>query len=223
MSEAAVELRGVARRYGELTILKGVDLMVMPGEMVGLLGPSGSGKSSLLHVAGLLERPSEGSVAIEGQDTAKLSDNALTALRRDRIGFVYQFHHLLPEFDALRNVEVPMMMAGASARAAGERAKGLLDALGLGERLSHQPAQLSGGEKQRVAIARALANEPGLLLADEPTGNLDTETSERVFAELLSAIRERGLAAVVATHDRNLAGRMDRVLTIRGKRLAAVE
>ena len=219
MSEPVLAMSGIARRYGELTVLKDTGLTLARGEMVALLGPSGSGKSSLLHMAGLLERPTEGRVSIEGRDTASLSDKAATALRRDRIGFVYQFHHLLPEFDALRNVEIPLMMAGAGRAAARERASALLAQLGLGERLHHQPAQLSGGEKQRVAIARALANDPALLLADEPTGNLDAETSGRVFDLLLVAIRERGLAALIATHDRALAAKMDRVLTIEGRRL----
>lgn len=222
MSSSTLELSGIVRRYGGLSVLDGADLTVMPGETVALLGPSGSGKSSLLHVAGLLERPTAGEVVIEGQRTSALSDDAATALRRDRVGFVYQFHHLLPEFDALRNVEIPMLMAGRKPKDAASRAEDLLAALGLGERLSHQPAQLSGGEKQRVAIARALANEPGLLLADEPTGNLDQETSARVFDELRGIIAARGLSAVIATHDRGLAGRMDRVLRIEGKKLVAV-
>ena len=223
MSSPTLELSGITRRYGDLSVLEGADLTVMPGETVALLGPSGSGKSSLLHVAGLLERPTAGEVVIEGQRTATLSDDAATALRRDRVGFVYQFHHLLPEFDALRNVEIPMLMAGRRPKEAGQRAEDLLAALGLGERLTHQPAQLSGGEKQRVAIARALANEPGLLLADEPTGNLDQETSARVFDELRGIIAARSLSAVIATHDRKLAGRMDRVLRIEGRRLVPVE
>ena len=222
-SPPTLELSGIARRYGELSVLEGAELTVMPGETVALLGPSGSGKSSLLHVAGLLERPSAGEVVIEGQRTSDLSDDAATALRRDRVGFVYQFHHLLAEFDALRNVEIPMLMAGRRPKEAGRRAEDLLASLGLGQRLTHQPAQLSGGEKQRVAIARALANEPALLLADEPTGNLDQETSGRVFEELRGIIAARGLSAVIATHDRRLAGRMDRVLRIEGKRLVPVE
>ena len=219
MSDAALRLEGIARHYGDLVVIDSASLSLARGEIVGLLGPSGSGKSSLLHVAGLLERPTAGTVEIDGRSVDGLSDPARTALRRERIGFVYQFHHLLPEFDALRNVEIPMMMAGMRAGAAATRARALLGELGLAERADHQPAQLSGGEKQRVAIARALANEPGLLLADEPTGNLDVETSGRVFETLMGQIRGRGLAALVATHDRNLARQMDRVLTIRDKRL----
>ena len=223
MSEAALSLRGIARHYGDLVVLESASLTLARGEIVGLLGPSGSGKSSLLHVAGLLERPTGGAVEIDGRSVDGLSDQARTALRRDRIGFVYQFHHLLPEFDALRNVEIPLMMAGMRAGAAADRARALLGDLGLAERTAHQPAELSGGEKQRVAIARALANEPGLLLADEPTGNLDVETSARVFEMLMGQIRGRGLAALVATHDRNLARQMDRVMTIREKRLVELD
>ena len=223
MSDAALTLSGVSRHYGELVVLEDANLRLARGEIVGLLGPSGSGKSSLLHVAGLLERPTGGTVEIEGRAANGLSDEARTALRRDRLGFVYQFHHLLPEFDALRNVEIPLMMAGMRASDAAGRARAILDDLGLGERTTHQPAELSGGEKQRVAIARALANEPAVLLADEPTGNLDVETSARVFATLMTLIRGRGLAALVATHDRSLARQMDRVMTIRDKRLVEVK
>ena len=219
MSDAALILSGVSRHYGELVVLEDATLRLARGEIVGLLGPSGSGKSSLLHVAGLLERPTGGTVEIEGCAADGLSDEARTAVRRDRLGFVYQFHHLLPEFDALRNVEIPLMMAGMRAGPAAVRARAILGDLGLGERTTHQPAELSGGEKQRVAIARALANEPAVLLADEPTGNLDVETSARVFGTLMAQIRGRGLAALVATHDRSLAGQMDRVMTIRNKRL----
>ena len=223
MSDAALTLDGIARHYGDLVVLEAASLTLARGEIVALLGPSGSGKSSLLHVAGLLERPTGGTVEIDGRSVDGLSDQARTALRRDRIGFVYQFHHLLPEFDALRNVEIPMMMAGTGTKAAADRARSLLHDLGLGDRTTHQPAELSGGEKQRVAIARALANEPGLLLADEPTGNLDVETSARVFDTLMGQIRGRGLAALVATHDRSLARQMDRVLTIKDRRLVVLD
>ena len=219
-----LDLAGIVRRYGEeLTILDGADLTVAPGEMVGLLGPSGSGKSSLLHIAGLLEKPTAGRVVIDGQDTTDLGDRGLTALRRDKIGFVYQFHHLLPEFTALRNAAFPRLIAGEAAGKAMTRATELLTTLGLGERLDHQPAQLSGGEKQRVAIARALANDPSLLLADEPTGNLDVDTSATVFGNLVELVRSRGVGAIIATHDRGLAAQMDRVVVIESKKLVERE
>ncbi|WOI54389.1 ABC transporter ATP-binding protein [Parvularcula sp. LCG005] len=221
--QVAAQLTGIRRSFGDLTVLDGADLTVRRGEMVGLLGPSGSGKSSLLHIAGLLEKPSAGTVMIDGRDTSAASEKELTALRRHKIGFVYQFHHLLPEFNALKNVEFPMLIAGTKPSVATERATALLTTLGLAERLTHQPAQLSGGEKQRVAIARALANEPALLLADEPTGNLDVDTSGRVFDSLLRLVRASGLAAIVATHDRSLAARMDRVVTIQNKKLVQID
>jgi lipoprotein-releasing system ATP-binding protein len=214
-----LELIGIDRRYGELTIFEGLDLTLERGGATALLGSSGSGKSSLLHIAGLLEKPSGGRVLIEGQDTAALGDGGRTALRRVKIGFVYQFHHLLPEFSALRNVMIPALIAGSGKAAAEERAKELLVRLGLGERLGHQPAQLSGGEKQRVAIARALINKPALLLADEPTGNLDQETSARVFELFLALTREEGVALMMATHDRELASRLPRTLRIEDKQL----
>ncbi|MCQ8185606.1 ABC transporter ATP-binding protein [Parvularcula maris] len=214
-----LELIGVDRRYGELTIFEGLDLTLERGGATALLGSSGSGKSSLLHIAGLLEKPSGGRVLIEGQDTAALGDGGRTALRRVKIGFVYQFHHLLPEFSALRNVMIPALIAGSGKGAAEERAKELLVRLGLGERLGHQPAQLSGGEKQRVAIARALINKPALLLADEPTGNLDQETSARVFELFLGLTREEGVALMMATHDQELAARLPRTLRIEDKHL----
>ncbi len=219
----ALSLRGIVRRFGDqLTVLDGADLELKNGEMVGLLGPSGSGKSSLLHIAGLLEPPSAGEVAINGESTKGLSETARTRIRRDRIGFVYQFHYLLPEFTAEMNVAMPMLIAGEAEGAALSRARELLTTLGLEERLHHQPAQLSGGEKQRVAIARALANRPIVLLADEPTGNLDVDTSARVFDALLALVRSEGLAAIIATHDRTLAARMDRTLAISNKRLEDV-
>jgi lipoprotein-releasing system ATP-binding protein len=196
-------------------VLNGVDLDLMPGELVGLVGPSGSGKSSLLHAAALLERPEAGSIEISGQDALALSERERTQRRRIDIGFVYQFHHLLPEFDALDNVALPLLIDGQGQSSARERAKFGLENLGLGERLSHRPGQLSGGEQQRVAIARALVNNPKLVLADEPTGNLDPNTSDQVFQALVSACRNAGAAALVATHNLSLAESMDRVVTLK--------
>lgn len=214
-----LRLDQVVRSYGDLLILDGVDLAVQRGEMVALLGPSGSGKSSLLHVAGLLEPPTSGGVFIDGEDVTGLPDTARTALRRHKVGFVYQFHHLLPEFSALDNVAFPLRIAGVTRTAAEERALELLAGLGLADRATHQPPQLSGGEKQRVAIARALANRPSLLLADEPTGNLDVGTSAKVFESLMALARAEGLGALIATHDQGLAARMDRVVTIKDRHL----
>lgn len=219
MSEPVLSIRGLERTYvtgdRRLTVLKGVDLDVFPGEVVGLIGPSGSGKSSLLHAAGLLEHPDAGRITIEGRDCSDLGDRARTRVRLGAIGFVYQFHHLLQEFTALDNVALPQMIAGRSRQAARDRALALLSGLGLAERVEHQPAQLSGGEQQRVAIARALANAPRLLLADEPTGNLDPNTSADVFANLYELAREQGVSAVVATHNLELARHMDRVVTLK--------
>ena len=216
-------LLGVTRTYrgdaGELAVLRGADLTLRAGEIVALVAPSGAGKSTLLHVAGLLDRPDGGSIMIEGRDASGLPDAARTALRRDTIGFVYQFHHLLPEFTALENIVLPQMIAARSRRAAQDRARALLTAFGLAPRLGHLPSALSGGEAQRVAIARALANQPKLLLADEPTGNLDVATAEAVFAELLAIVRNQGLAALIATHNPDLAARMDRTVTLRDGRL----
>lgn len=216
-------IRGLTRTYqtGDktLTVLDGADLDIMPGEVVGLIGPSGSGKSSLLHAAGLLERPTAGQIFIEGRDCSNLSDRVRTRVRLHTIGFVYQAHHLLPEFSALDNVALPQMIAGASRKAARERAFFLLEQLGLAERVKHQPAQLSGGEQQRVAIARALANSPRLLLADEPTGNLDPHTSAAVFENLYALARATGVAALVATHNLELARHMDRVLGLKDGKL----
>ena len=216
-------LRGVSRIYrgeaGELPVLRGADLTVHAGEIVALVAPSGAGKSTLLHVAGLLDRPDGGSVVIEGRDAGGLPDAARTAIRRDTIGFVYQFHHLLPEFSALENVVLPQMIAGRPRRVAVDRATTLLTTFGLAARLGHPPGKLSGGEQQRVAIGRALANAPKLLLADEPTGNLDVATAEAVFAELLAIVRDHGLAALIATHNPDLAARMDRTITLRDGRL----
>jgi lipoprotein-releasing system ATP-binding protein len=224
MSEPALELRRLTRSYksGEetLTILDEVDFVLNRGEMVGLVGPSGSGKSSLLHAAGLLERPTSGTVLIDGIDGWALDDGGRTGVRRSRIGFVYQFHHLLPEFDSLDNVALPLIIAGERRRVAHDTAARLLTQLGLGQRLHHQPPQLSGGEQQRVAIARALANQPKLILADEPTGNLDPTTSAAVFAALATLAREEGVAALVATHNLELAGHMDRVVSVRGGKLS---
>lgn len=222
MSEAALELRGVSRRYGDLVILQASDLVLQRGETVALLGPSGSGKSSLLHLAGLLEKPSGGEVFICGNATVALDDAARTRLRRDHLGFVYQFHHLLPEFSALDNVALPQLIRGTPRAKAEAEARRLLTALGLGERVTHQPGQLSGGEQQRTAIARALVNRPRVLLADEPTGNLDPKTSDRVFDELLSMVRAEGLSALIATHDHRLARRLDRVVIIRDQRLVEI-
>ena len=214
-----LSLRGVTRTYpvgdGQtLEVLKGIDLDLWPGEIVGLIGPSGSGKSSLLHAAGLLERPTSGEVRIDGVDCGGLNEAGRTALRLHRIGFVYQFHHLLPEFSALDKVAMPGMIAGRPATAARDRARTLLTRMGLQDRLDHQPAQMSGGEQQRVAIARALANRPGLILADEPTGNLDPVTSTAVFEALKAQVRNEGVTALVATHNLELAGHMDRVFAM---------
>lgn len=210
---AVLSLRGVRRRFvqGAAAIepLKGIDLDLPAGTLAALVGPSGTGKSTLLHIAGLLERPSEGEVLIEGRPCSKLAESERTRLRRERVGFVYQFHHLLPDFTALENVMLPRLVAGEGRGDARRHATDLLTRLGLAGRLTHRPARLSGGEQQRVAIARALANSPALLLADEPTGNLDPETSETVFAELLGAVRESGAAALIATHNPELAARMD--------------
>ncbi|MCW2273466.1 ATP-binding cassette domain-containing protein [Rhodoblastus acidophilus] len=220
-------LTGVTRRYPEgdgfLEILRGVDGMLWAGQAVALVAPSGAGKSTLLHIAGLLERPDGGVVAIDGEAASELDDRARTALRRDKIGFVYQFHHLLPEFTALENVMTPQLIAGLTKREARERAYELLDYLGLGARANHRPSELSGGEQQRVAIARAVANAPALLLADEPTGNLDPQTAEKVFSALMTLVRATGLAAVIATHNLDLAARMDRRWTLRNGLLVELE
>ena len=225
MSEV-LRLVGVTRTFpqasGTLEVFRGLDLALNPGEIVALVGPSGSGKSSLLHIAGLLEAPTGGEVFIDGLAASLLPDAERTRIRRDTIGFVYQAHHLLPEFSALENVVMPQRIAGKPRAAAQRDATHILSHLGLGERLSHRPAQLSGGEQQRVAIARALANRPKILLADEPTGNLDSKTSSGVFAALVDLVRSEGLAALVATHNLELAARMDRALVLHeGKLLDA--
>jgi lipoprotein-releasing system ATP-binding protein len=228
MSSAPVlSLRDLRRSYPSgdrtLEVLKGVDLEVHPGEIVGLIGPSGSGKSSLLHAAGLLERPTAGTVVIDGVDASKMKEGPRTRLRLRAIGFVYQFHHLLPEFTALDNVVLPQLILGRSRAEARVRAEELLTRLGLAERMHHQPAQMSGGEQQRVAIARALANQPRLILADEPTGNLDPATSGSVFQSLFDLVRIQGVAALVATHNMELAGYMDRVFALKEGHLAERE
>lgn len=216
---SVLRLDKIERAFGDLVIVSDVSLTLGRGEIVALVGPSGSGKSSLLHIAGLLEAPSAGEVYINGVATTTMSDAERTRLRRDMLGFVYQFHHLLPEFSALGNVSLPQLIAGAKLKDAEAEATRLLSALGLAERLHHQPGQLSGGEQQRTAIARALANKPDLLLADEPTGNLDPKTSDVVFDALLKLVRSEGLSAVIATHDQRLARRMDRILSIKDQRL----
>ncbi len=218
MSEAVLETRGLKRSFtqGDVTIevLRGVDLRVEPGEIVALLGPSGSGKSTLLQAVGLLEGGFEGSIRIAGREAASLDNDARTELRREALGFVYQFHHLLPDFDARENVVLPQLIKGAELAAARARADQLLSALGLGQRLDHRPSKLSGGEQQRVAVARALANRPPLVLADEPTGNLDEATADIVFAEFVTLVRGEGSAALVATHNERIAAKMDRVLRL---------
>jgi lipoprotein-releasing system ATP-binding protein len=203
-------------RQGEraLHVLAAASLQVSAGEMVALVGPSGSGKSTLMQIAGLLERPDDGSIRVAGADCTAMSDGERTRLRRGAIGFVYQYHHLLPEFSALENVVLPQMIAGVGKRDARQRGQELLSRVGLGERMEHRPARLSGGEQQRVAVARALANAPSLLLADEPTGNLDPHTSDRVFEMLSGLVRDVGLAALVATHNLDLAAQMDRTLRL---------
>jgi lipoprotein-releasing system ATP-binding protein len=218
LADAALSLQKVARTYaqgrGTLEVFSNVSLTIKPGELVALVGPSGAGKSSLLHMAGLLEAPTSGEVSVTGVDVAPLPDRERTRLRRDTIGFVYQAHHLLPEFSALENVMMPQLIAGKSRKDAAQEAKRLLELLGLGARLEHRPSELSGGEQQRVAIARALANHPRLLLADEPTGNLDPRTAAGVFDSLVQLVRSEGLAALIATHNYELATRMDRALVL---------
>ncbi len=220
-----LRLENVSRRYkegeGQLEVFRDLSMTLAAGEIVALVGPSGAGKSSLLHIAGLLEAPSAGEIYIDGVAASRLPDAERTRIRRDMIGFVYQAHHLLPEFDALENVILPQMIAGKTKAAAAQESQRLLTALGLGERLSHRPAQLSGGEQQRVAIARALANRPRILLADEPTGNLDPKTSGGVFDALLRITRAEGLAALIATHNVQLASRMDRTLMLHQGQLIA--
>ena len=223
----ALELRGVRRIFKqagtELVVLNGADLVLRPGEVVALVGPSGAGKSTMLHIAGLLERPDSGAVVIGGEDCGSFNDERRTTLRRSEIGFVYQFHHLLPEFSALENVMLPQMIAAAPRRQAREKAAGLLERVGLMPRAGHRPARLSGGEQQRVAIARALANDPRILLGDEPTGNLDHATGDSVLGTLLDLVRHTGLAALIATHNLDLARRLDRIVALEDGRLKPVD
>jgi len=225
-SPTVLKLNGVVKRFEQggrtLEVLDGARLAIAAGEVVALVGPSGSGKSTLLHVAGLLERPDAGEVAIAGTACGGLGDRDRTAMRRRTLGFVYQFHHLLPEFSALENVLMPQLIAGVGRAEARAAAMDLLDRVGLADRVGHRPGQLSGGEQQRVAIARALANKPKLLLADEPTGNLDPETSGKVFDELMVLVRQEGLAALIATHNPEIEGRMDRGVTLRAGKVEAV-
>ncbi len=226
MSDPVLKLDGVAKGYnlgtpGEVQVLRGVDLSIAPGETVALVAPSGAGKSTLLHIAGLLDTPDAGRVEIAGRDMAGRGDRARTATRRRDVGFIYQFHHLLPEFSAAENVILPQMADGAGRAQAAARATELLDRVGLSARSDHRPAALSGGEQQRVAFCRALANRPRLLLADEPTGNLDPETSDRVFDVLMALVAETGLAALIATHNLELAARMDRVLRLENGAISA--
>ncbi|MEP5151415.1 ABC transporter ATP-binding protein [Planktotalea sp.] len=227
MSDPTLELSGIAKSYNqgrenEVTVLREIDLSVNAGEIVALVAPSGAGKSTLLHIAGLLDTPDAGSVKIAGQDVTGLSDRKRTAIRREDVGFVYQFHHLLPEFTALENIVLPQLANGIAAAKAEERALDLLTRVGVSHRADHRPAALSGGEQQRVAFCRALANAPRLLLADEPTGNLDPETSDQVFAALMELVRGTGLSAVIATHNLELAGRMDRQMRLEGGALVAL-
>jgi lipoprotein-releasing system ATP-binding protein len=226
MSEPVVKLVGVERTYrqGEkhLHVLQGADLRILPGEIVALVGPSGAGKSTLLHIAGLLEDPDQGEVTVTGQECSQLSDDERTALRRTKIGFIYQFHHLLPEFSAVENIMIPLMANGIEKRRARDAAFKLVEGVGLSDRSSHRPAQLSGGEQQRVAIARALSNSPMVLLADEPTGNLDNQTALGVFQLLQELVRDRELGALVATHNLDLARKMDRILRLENGLLETV-
>jgi lipoprotein-releasing system ATP-binding protein len=220
MSKVHLDLKKVHRHYGQgetiVRVLEAADLTVLSGELVALVAPSGAGKSTLLHISGLLERPQGGEVVICGVETTALNDRARTLLRRDTVGYVYQFHHLLPEFTALENVSMPQLIAGRSQREADARSRQLLEVLGVGARASHRPSELSGGEQQRVAIARAAANRPRVILADEPTGNLDPATSDLVFEALGNLIREEGAAALIATHNHDLARRADRIVTLKG-------
>ena len=227
MSDPVLTLEGISKTYNAgkpnaVQVLDGASLSLAPGEVVALVAPSGAGKSTLLHIAGLLDTPDAGTVGIAGEAMAGLSDRRRTAVRRATVGFIYQFHHLLPEFSALENIVLPQLANGTSRKAAEARARELLGQVGVAERADHRPAALSGGEQQRVAFCRALANQPRLLLADEPTGNLDPETSDRVFGTLMELVRSTGLSALIATHNLDLAARMDRQVRLVGGRLEAV-
>ena len=225
MSDPVLDLSAIRKVYNagrpsEIIVLDALDLRVGVGEVVALVAPSGAGKSTLLHIAGLLDQPDAGQVRIAGRDMTGQSDRARTAVRRAEVGFVYQFHHLLPEFSAAENIILPQLANGTAQRAAAARAAGLLERVGLSARADHRPAALSGGEQQRVAFCRALANQPKLLLADEPTGNLDPATSDQVFRVLMDIVRETGLSALIATHNLDLAERMDRVVRLKGGQVA---
>ncbi|MEN9012032.1 MAG: ABC transporter ATP-binding protein [Yoonia sp.] len=227
MNDPILTLKGITKGYNqgkpsEVSVLQGTDLTVAKGEVVALVAPSGAGKSTLLHIAGLLDTPDAGGVQIDGQDMTKLSDRKRTAVRRNDVGFIYQFNHLLPEFTALENIVLPQLANGVSESDATIRAMDLLTRVGIAERGGHRPAALSGGEQQRVAFCRALANQPKLLLADEPTGNLDPDTSDRVFDELIDLVHGTGLAAVIATHNLELAARMDRMVRMTAGKLEAL-
>ena len=219
MSEPMLDLQGIEKGYNrgkpsEVMVLRGASITIAQGEVVALVAPSGAGKSTLLHIAGLLDVPDSGTVRLDGREMGGLSDRARTEARRNEVGFIYQFHHLLPEFSALENVVIPQLANGATKAEAEARARGLLDQVGLAARADHRPAALSGGEQQRVAFCRALANAPKLLLADEPTGNLDPGTSDQVFGVLMDLVRQTGLSALIATHNLDLAARMDRVVRL---------
>ncbi len=226
MSDPVLSLKGITKAYNtgrpnEVTVLRGVGLDLAPGEVVALVAPSGAGKSTLLHIAGLLDTPDAGTVHIGGEDMTGRSDGRRTAVRRSDVGFIYQFHHLLPEFTALENIVLPQLVNGTKRRAAEERALELLTSVGVAPRAGHRPAALSGGEQQRVAFCRAMANEPALLLADEPTGNLDPQTSDQVFDTLMDLVRRTGLCALIATHNPGLAARMDRRIFLDGGQLVS--
>ncbi len=225
MSDPVLQLQAIEKTYnkgkpGEVQVLRQADLTLRPGEVTALVAPSGAGKSTLLHIAGLLDTPDAGRVLIDGEDVTHRSDRRRTELRRDAVGFIYQFHHLLPEFSALENIVLPQLANGVAQGAAQARARDLLASVGVGNRADHRPAALSGGEQQRVAFCRALANQPRILLADEPTGNLDPATSDRVFDALMALVRDTGLSALIATHNMALAERMDRVLHLESGQLA---